>query len=78
MWVKNELFEQLFLSGEMKVILTPQGTLAEKIRAGGAGIPAFYTATGYGTTVAEGKETRSFDGRMFVLETALKADFSFA
>jgi 3-oxoacid CoA-transferase subunit A len=73
---ENELFEQLFLSGEMKVILTPQGTLAEKIRAGGAGIPAFYTATGFGTTVAKGKETRSFDGRMYVLETALKADFS--
>lgn len=73
---ENALFEQLYLSGEMKVILTPQGTLAEKIRAGGAGIPAFYTATGYGTLVAEGKDTREFDGRMYVLEPALKADFS--
>ena len=73
---ENALFEQLFLSGEMEVILTPQGTLAEKIRAGGAGIPAFYTPTGYGTVVAEGKDTREFDGRMYVLEPALKADFS--
>jgi len=73
---ENALFEQLFISGEMEVILTPQGTLAEKIRAGGAGIPAFYTPTGYGTIVAEGKETREFNGRMYVLEPALKADFS--
>ncbi len=73
---ENALFEQLYLSGEMKVILTPQGTLAEKIRAGGAGIPAFYTATGYGTVVAEGKDTREFDGRMYVLEPSLKADFA--
>lgn len=73
---ENALFEQLFLSGEMEVILTPQGTLAEKIRAGGAGIPAFFTATGYGTVVADGKETREFDGRMYVMEPALKADFS--
>lgn len=73
---ENELFEKQFLTGEMEVILTPQGTLAEKIRAGGAGIPAFYTATGYGTPVAEGKDTREFDGRMYVLEPALKADFS--
>lgn len=73
---ENALFEQLYLSGEMQVILTPQGTLAEKIRAGGAGIPAFYTPTGYGTLVAEGKETRDFDGRMSVMERALKADFS--
>jgi 3-oxoacid CoA-transferase subunit A len=73
---ENALFEQLFLSGEMEVILTPQGTLAEKIRAGGAGIPAFYTATGYGTKVAEGKETREFNGRMYVLEPSLTADFS--
>lgn len=73
---ENALFEQLFLSGEMQVILTPQGTLAEKIRAGGAGIPAFYTATGYGTMVAEGKDTREFNGRMYVLEPSLKADFS--
>ncbi|CAN5237438.1 CoA transferase subunit A [soil metagenome] len=73
---ENRLFEQLFLSGEMEVILTPQGTLAEKIRAGGAGIPAFFTATGYGTTVAEGKETREIDGRYYVLEPSLTADFS--
>ncbi len=73
---ENQLFEQLFLSGEMEVILTPQGTLAEKIRAGGAGIPAFYTATGYGTKVAEGKETREFNGRHYVLEESLTADFS--
>ena len=73
---ENALFEQLLLSGEMEVILTPQGTLAEKIRAGGAGIPAFYTPTGYGTVIAEGKETKEFDGRMYVMEPALKADFS--
>lgn len=73
---ENALFEALYLSGEMQVILTPQGTLAEKIRAGGAGIPAFYTATGYGTAVAEGKETRLFNGKMTVMETALTADFS--
>lgn len=71
---ENALFEQLLLSGEMQVILTPQGTLAEKIRAGGAGIPAFYTATGYGTPVAEGKETRAFAGRHYILEEALHAD----
>ncbi|MEB3287372.1 MAG: CoA transferase subunit A [Vampirovibrionales bacterium] len=73
---ENALFEQLFLSGEMEVVLTPQGTLAEKIRAGGAGIPAFYTATGYGTIVAEGKETREYHGKHYVLEEALTADFS--
>lgn len=73
---ENALFEELFLSGEMKVVLTPQGTLAEKIRAGGAGIPAFYTATGVGTLVAEGKETRTFDGRQYLLEPSLTADFS--
>lgn len=74
---ENKLFEELFLSGEMEVILTPQGTLAEKIRATGAGIPAFYTATGYGTKVAEGKETKEFNGRMYVLEEAYpKADFA--
>lgn len=71
---ENALFEQLLLSGEMQVILTPQGTLAEKIRAGGAGIPAFYTATGYGTPVADGKETREFAGRHYVMEDALHAD----
>ncbi len=74
---ENKLFEELFLSGEMEVILTPQGTLAEKIRATGAGIPGFYTATGYGTKVAEGKETKEFNGRMYVLEEAYpKADFA--
>ncbi|MBV8635049.1 MAG: CoA transferase subunit A [Burkholderiaceae bacterium] len=73
---ENALFEQLLLSGEMEVILTPQGTLAEKIRAGGAGIPAFYTATGYGTKVAEGKPTAEFDGRHYVQERSLTSDFS--
>lgn len=73
---ENALFEQLSISGEMEVILTPQGTLAEKIRAGGAGIPAFFTATGYGTLVAEGKETREINGKHYVLEPALTADFA--
>ena len=73
---ENKTFERLFLDGKLEVELNPQGTLAERIRAGGAGIPAFYTATGYGTKVAEGKETREFDGRMYVLETALRADFA--
>ena len=73
---ENRLFEQMVLSGELDLELNPQGTLAERIRAGGAGIPAFYTPTGYGTIVAEGKETRQFDGRWYVMETALKADFA--
>jgi 3-oxoacid CoA-transferase A subunit len=73
---ENKTFERLYLDGNLEVELTPQGTLAERIRAGGAGIPAFFTATGYGTIVAEGKETRAFDGRNYVLERALKADFS--
>lgn len=73
---ENAEFERQLLSGELEVTLTPQGTLAEKIRAGGAGIPAFYTATGYGTEVAEGKETRQIDGRWYVLEPALHADFA--
>lgn len=73
---ENALFEELALSGEMEVILTPQGSLAEKIRAGGAGIPAFFTATGAGTQVAEGKETREFDGRTYVMEPSLTADFA--
>jgi 3-oxoacid CoA-transferase subunit A len=73
---ENALFEQQFLNGDMKVILTPQGTLAEKIRAGGAGIPAFYTATGYGTSVAEGKEVKEFNGKKYILEEALTADFA--
>jgi 3-oxoacid CoA-transferase subunit A len=74
---ENKLFEQLVLSGELQVELNPQGTLAERLRAGGAGIPAFYTPTGYGTMVAEGKETREFDGRNYVLERALRGDFAF-
>jgi 3-oxoacid CoA-transferase subunit A len=74
---ENKLFEKLVLSGELEVELNPQGTLAERIRAGGAGIPAFFTPTGYGTMIAEGKETREFGGRMCVLEKALRADFAF-
>ncbi len=73
---ENKTFERLYLSGELEVDLVPQGTLAERIRAGGAGIPAFYTPTGYGTVVAEGKEVREFDGRMYVLERAITADFA--
>ena len=74
---ENKLFEQLVLSGELQIELNPQGTFAERIRAGGAGIPAFYTPTGYGTMVAEGKETREFDGRHYVLERGLRGDFAF-
>jgi 3-oxoacid CoA-transferase subunit A len=74
---ENQLFEKLTLAGELEVELVPQGTFSERIRAGGAGIAAFFTPTGYGTVVAEGKETREYDGRMFVLERALKADFAF-
>jgi 3-oxoacid CoA-transferase subunit A len=73
---ENAEFMRQLLSGELEVELTPQGTLAEKIRAGGAGIPAFFTATGYGTEVAEGKETREIDGRNYVLEPSLTADFA--
>ena len=73
---ENAEFERQFLSGELELEFNPQGTLAERIRAGGAGIPAFYTKTGYGTLVAEGKETRDFDGEMYVMETALHADLS--
>jgi 3-oxoacid CoA-transferase subunit A len=73
---ENKEFERQFLSGELELEFNPQGTLAERLRAGGAGIPAFFTATGYGTVVAEGKETREFDGKHYVLETALKADVS--
>ena len=73
---ENKVFEKLFLEGKLEVELNPQGTLAERIRAGGAGIGGFYTPTGYGTVVAEGKETREIDGRMYVLEKPLKADFS--
>jgi 3-oxoacid CoA-transferase subunit A len=73
---ENKEFERQFISGELEVELCPQGTLAERIRAGGAGIPAFYTPTGYGTLAAEGKDTRWFDGRPYVLERALTADFA--
>lgn len=73
---ENALFEQQLLSGELEVELTPQGTLAEKMRAGGAGIPAFFTATGYGTPVAEGKEVREFNGRPHILEPAITGDFA--
>ncbi|MEO7453877.1 MAG: CoA transferase subunit A [Fimbriimonadales bacterium] len=73
---ENAIFENQFLSGELEVELTPQGTLAEKIRAGGAGIPAFFTPTGYGTLVAEGKETREYGGRNYVLEESLTADIA--
>lgn len=73
---ENEEFERQMLSGELEVELTPQGTLAEKCRASQAGFPAFYTPAGYGTEVAEGKETREFNGKMYVLEEAFKADFS--
>ena len=73
---ENAIFEQQFLGGELEVELTPQGTLAEKMRAGGAGIPAFYTATGYGTPVGEGKEVREFDGRKYILEESITGDFA--
>ena len=73
---ENKLFEEQFISGELDVELTPQGTLAEKLRAGGAGIPAFYTATGVGTEIAEGKETRVFNGREYVMEEAIQGDFA--
>jgi len=73
---ENAEFERQLLSGELAVDLIPQGTLAERIRAGGAGIPAFYTPAGYGTEIQEGKETRDFDGKMHLLESWLKADFS--
>lgn len=71
---ENREFERQYLAGELEVEFTPQGTLAEKLRAGGAGIPAFYTRTGYGTQVADGKETREFDGHMYVMERSIKAD----
>ena len=73
---ENKEFERQYLGGELELEFNPQGTLAERLRAGGAGIPAFFTATGYGTIVADGKETREIDGRHYVLETALKADVS--
>jgi 3-oxoacid CoA-transferase subunit A len=73
---ENKEFERQYLAGELELEFNPQGTLAERLRAGGAGIPAFYTRTGFGTIVAEGKETREFDGKHYVLETALQADVS--
>jgi 3-oxoacid CoA-transferase subunit A len=74
---ENKLFEELALAGQLEVELVPQGTFSERMRAAGAGIPGFYTPTGYGTLAAEGKETRDFNGRMYVLEQALHADFAF-
>jgi 3-oxoacid CoA-transferase subunit A len=73
---ENKEFERQYLAGELELEFNPQGTLAERLRAGGAGIPAFFTRTGFGTIVAEGKETREFDGHQHVMETALKADVS--
>ena len=73
---ENQLFEKLALSGELQAELVPQGTFAERMRAGGAGIAGFFTPTGYGTLIAEGKETREFDGRMYVFERGLTADFA--
>lgn len=74
---ENEEFERQMLSGELEVDLIPQGSLAERCRAGGAGVPAFFTPAGYGTEVAEGKEVREFDGKPHILESALTADFAF-
>ena len=74
---ENKLFEQQYLNGELEVELTPQGTLAERLRAGGAGIPGFYTATGVGTPIAEGKESKEFEGREYILEKAITGDFAF-
>jgi 3-oxoacid CoA-transferase subunit A len=74
---ENKLLEKMVLDGTLQLDLVPQGTFAERIRAGGAGIPAFYTPTGVGTIIAEGKEVREFDGRTYIMERALKADFAF-
>lgn len=74
---ENDLFEKQYLSGELEVELVPQGTLAERMRAGGAGIPAFYTPTGVGTLVAKDKETREFNGKTYVLENAIIGDYAF-
>src|SRR6202789_3017 len=74
---ENKLLEEMVLTGKIRLDLVPQGTFSERIRAGGAGIPAFFTPTGVGTIVAEGKETREFDGRTYVMERGLKADFAF-
>src|SRR5580693_4967419 len=74
---ENKLLEEMVLTGKIRLDLVPQGTFSERIRAGGAGIPAFYTPTGVGTVVADGKETREFDGRVYVMERGLTADFAF-
>ncbi len=73
---ENKLFEQLFLSGELELEFAPQGTLAERIRAGGAGLGGFYTPTGYGTPIAEGKESREIDGKMYILEKPIRGDIA--
>jgi 3-oxoacid CoA-transferase subunit A len=73
---ENKTFERMYLAGELELEFNPQGTMAERIRAGGAGIPAFYTATGAGTLIAEGKEERLFDGKRYIMETGLVADLS--
>ena len=73
---ENKTFEQQFINGEIDVVLTPQGTLAEQLRAGGAGIAAFYTPTGVGTAIAEGKEVKEFDGKFYLLEKAITGDFA--
>src|SRR5579864_6164141 len=73
---ENKLLEQMVLTGKLELELNPQGTFAERIRAAGAGIPAFFTPTGFGTVIAEGKEVREFDGRKYIMEKALKADFA--
>jgi 3-oxoacid CoA-transferase subunit A len=75
-YVENATFAKQFLAGELEIEFNPQGTLAERIRAGGAGVPAFFTATGYGTQIAEGKETREFDGKHYVMERGLFADLA--
>jgi 3-oxoacid CoA-transferase subunit A len=74
---ENKLLEEMVLKGELELELSPQGTFSERIRAGGAGVPAFFTPTGYGTVIAEGKEVRDFDGRPCIIERALRADFAF-
>jgi 3-oxoacid CoA-transferase A subunit len=74
---ENKLLEEMVLKGELELELSPQGTFSERIRAGGAGVPAFFTPTGYGTVIAEGKDVRDFDGRPCIMERALRADFAF-
>ncbi|HVA38609.1 MAG TPA: CoA transferase subunit A [Candidatus Dormibacteraeota bacterium] len=74
---ENKFFEKLVLEGKLDLEFNPQGTLAERLRAGGAGVPAFFTPTGYGTVIAEGKETREFEGRMYVMERGITTDFAF-